>query len=82
MGVLAPGCAGDVAAFRYDPPAPIRAENLAAHWQLGIASLPAAHVVVAGEPVLLDGRILRIDEEETMEGARAAAERLHQAFYR
>jgi len=82
MGVLAPGCAGDIAAFRYDPPSPIRAENLAAHWQLGIASLPAAHLVVAGEPVLVDGRILRIDEEETMEGARAAAERLHQAFYR
>ncbi|MFH1681287.1 MAG: amidohydrolase family protein [Candidatus Eisenbacteria bacterium] len=81
MGALAPGYAGDVVAYRYDPPAPIRPESVAAHWQLGIASLPAEHVVVGGEPVLVDRRFLKIDEEEVLERARECAERLRKAFH-
>ncbi len=80
-GSIAPGFAGDVVAYAYRPPTPIRPENVAAHWMLGISESPVTHVVVSGEPVLVEGTFVRVDEEEILDRTRAAADRLRNAFH-
>jgi cytosine/adenosine deaminase-related metal-dependent hydrolase len=82
MGAIAPGFVGDVVAHAYRAPTPIRPENVAAHWQLGIAESPVTDVFVAGEAVLRGGAFVRVDEDEILAGARRAAECLREAFYK
>jgi putative selenium metabolism protein SsnA len=81
FGELAPGFAGDVVARRYRAPTPLRPASVAAHWLLGLSTAPVSDVIVAGEPVLIDGKNVRVDEREILERCRWAADRIWNAFH-
>lgn len=63
LGAIEPGCAGDLALFRYDAPTPLAPETLAGHLLFGIARTPAAATVVAGRVVQQGGRMVGMDED-------------------
>jgi cytosine/adenosine deaminase-related metal-dependent hydrolase len=73
LGRLQPGGPGDAVVLDYAAPTPIGPQQLAGHWIFGLSSAQVRHVVVAGEPVLVDGRPTRLDPEElTLEAQRSA----------
>ena len=71
LGEIAPGSAGDLAIFRYEPPTPLTADSFGGHLLFGIARAPVAATVVAGRVVQRDGRIEGIDEERILAECRA-----------
>ncbi|HYG72074.1 MAG TPA: amidohydrolase family protein [Actinomycetota bacterium] len=76
LGRLEAGAPADAVILGYDAPSPISAENLASHWLYGISASDVRDVVVAGEVVVRDRHLLRIDEPSSGQKSRAAAERL------
>jgi putative selenium metabolism protein SsnA len=76
LGRLVDGAPADVVVLDYVPPTPIGPQQLAGHWMFGLGGARVRHVVVAGEPVWVDGRSTRLDPEELSLGARRSARRL------
>jgi putative selenium metabolism protein SsnA len=76
LGRLEPGAPGDVVVLDYTAPTPIGPQELAGHWIFGLSSARVRHVVVAGEPVLVDGHLTRLDEMELTLESRRSARRL------
>jgi len=76
LGRLAAGAAADFAIWDYDPPEPLEPETAAAHWLGGLGARHAREVYVAGRPVVLEGRVIRVAPERLGAGAREAARRL------
>lgn len=76
LGHIEPGAPADLVVLGYPAVTPLDASTLAAHWLFGIGAASVRDVVVAGEPVVRDGRLVRLDPQALATDARAGATRL------
>jgi putative selenium metabolism protein SsnA len=76
IGRIVPGAPADLAVLDYVPPTPLTAENVAGHWLFGIEARHVRDVLVAGDAVVADRRLVRADEDEIAADAKVAAARL------
>jgi cytosine/adenosine deaminase-related metal-dependent hydrolase len=76
LGTVRAGAPADLVVLEYEPPTPLEADNLAGHWVFGLTSRLVRDVVVAGEPVVRDRRLVRADLHEIRALAREQATRL------
>jgi putative selenium metabolism protein SsnA len=76
LGRLVPGAPADAVVLRYPAVTPVDASTLAAHWLFGIGAGSVRDVVVAGERVVADGRLVRVDADAVAAEARDGATRL------
>jgi putative selenium metabolism protein SsnA len=76
LGVLEPGAPADLVVLDYATPAPLDEGSLAGHWVFGLSSRTVRDVMVAGEWVVLDRRLTRVDQGELAASARDRAARL------
>jgi putative selenium metabolism protein SsnA len=76
LGTLDQGAPADLIVLDYPAPAPVRNESFAGHWVFGLGSRHVRDVMVAGEWVVRDRRLLGVDQDELAADARAQAERL------
>ncbi len=65
LGRVEPGAPADLAVLRYD-----------GHWVFGLDARQVRDVLVAGELVVADGRLVRVDQDELAAKAAAGAARL------
>jgi putative selenium metabolism protein SsnA len=73
LGTLEPGAPADLVVLAYDPPTPLDAENLPGHWVFGLSSRMVRDVLVGGQEVVRDGRLVRTDEAELRAASREGA---------
>jgi putative selenium metabolism protein SsnA len=76
LGTLAPGAPADLVVLDYAAPTPLRQSTLAGHWIFGLSSRTVRDVMVAGEWVVRDRRVVLADQDELVASACAQAERL------
>ncbi len=76
LGTLEPGAPADLAVLDYAAPAPLSAGSFAGHWIFGLSARTVRDVMVAGEWVVVDRRLTRLDQQELAAGALDQAERL------
>jgi len=76
LGRLEAGAPADLVVLEYPQVTPLDAATLAAHWLFGIGSGSVRDVFVAGDPVVSDGRPVRVDQAAVAAEARAGAGRL------
>jgi putative selenium metabolism protein SsnA len=76
LGTIVPGAPADLVVLDYEAPAPLDGGNLAGHWVFGLGSRLVRDVIVAGEPVVRDRRLTRVDQEELSLKAAIDAKRL------
>jgi putative selenium metabolism protein SsnA len=76
LGTISPGAPADLAVLGYEPPTPLEAGNLAGHWMFGFAAGDIRDVLVAGELVVADGRLTRVDQDKLAADAAVEAARL------
>jgi putative selenium metabolism protein SsnA len=72
LGSVAPGAPADLVVLDAGVPAPLSGDNLAGHWVFGTSSRAVRDVVVAGEVVVRDRRLTKLDQDEI--AAKAAVE--------
>jgi cytosine/adenosine deaminase-related metal-dependent hydrolase len=65
--------AGDAVVLEYDPPTPLEADNLAGHLLFGIGAVHVRDVFVAGESVVRDRALVKVDQEALRARARTRA---------
>jgi cytosine/adenosine deaminase-related metal-dependent hydrolase len=75
LGHLEPGAPADLAVLRYPAVTPVETGTLAAHWLFGLGAGAVRDVLVAGEPVVRDGRLTRLDQDLLAADSREAARR-------
>ncbi len=80
LGRLAPGHWADMAVIRYWSPTPMDATNLGGHLLFGIARAPVDSVYLAGEAVVEDGKLTRLDQQELFARARETARKVWERF--
>lgn len=80
VGRLEPGAAADLIVLDYYPPTPLTPENLPWHLQFGITAGLVRTVVVAGRAVMVDRRVVGLDEVEVAAEARKVAEATWERF--
>jgi cytosine/adenosine deaminase-related metal-dependent hydrolase len=73
LGRIEPGAPADLVVLDYDPPTPLDADNLAAHWVFGLSATHVRDVVVDGSVVVRDRRLVRRGEGDPRAIAQAAA---------
>ncbi len=61
LGRIEPGAPADLVVLEYEPPTPLSAENLGGHWVFGLSARRVRDVLVAGEEVVRDRRLVRTD---------------------
>jgi len=76
LGRIAPGAPADLTVLQYVPPTPLQEENVAGHWLFGLSARFVRDVLVAGELVVADRRLVRVDQEAVAAAAAREAERL------
>jgi putative selenium metabolism protein SsnA len=76
LGTIAPGAPADAVVLDYLAPAPLAGGNLAGHWVFGLGSRAVRDVIVAGETVVRDRRLTRLDQQELSRKAAVDAKRL------
>jgi cytosine/adenosine deaminase-related metal-dependent hydrolase len=76
LGRIETGAPADLVVLDYTPPAPLNAGSFPGHWVFGLGSRSVRDVMVAGEWVVLDRRLTRVDEQELAARARVQAEQL------
>jgi putative selenium metabolism protein SsnA len=76
LGRIEPGAPADLVVLGYLAVTPVDASTLAAHWLFGIGAASVRDVIVAGEPVVREGRLVRLDPQALAAQTRAAATRL------
>ncbi len=76
LGHLEAGAPADLVVLRYPAVTPLDASTLAAHWLFGVRTGAVRDVIVGGEPVVRDGRPVRIDADALAAEARDGAARL------
>jgi putative selenium metabolism protein SsnA len=76
LGTLEPGAPADLVVLDYPAPAPLGDSSFAGHWVFALSSRNVRDVMVAGEWVVRDRRLVEIDEYELALRACAEARRL------
>lgn len=76
LGRLVPGSPADAVVLRYPAITPVDASTLAAHWLFGFGAGSVRDVIVAGDLVVRDGRLVRVDPDALAAGTRDGATRL------
>jgi cytosine/adenosine deaminase-related metal-dependent hydrolase len=76
LGRVALGAPADLVVLDYNPPTPLDSASLAGHWIFGITSARVRDVMVAGDIVVRDRRLTRVDEHALAATARQQSERL------
>ena len=76
LGRIEPGAPADLVVLSYEPPTPLSAENLAAHWAFGLSARHVRDVMVAGDIVVRDRRLTRMPDAELRARCREGAELL------
>jgi putative selenium metabolism protein SsnA len=76
LGQLVPGAPADLVVLDYAPPAPLHDGSFPGHWVFGLSSRTVRDVMVAGEWVVRDRRLTRVDAEELAAEACTQADRL------
>ena len=76
LGTLSPGAPADLVVLDYVPPAPFDGTNLAGHWIFGLSSRCVRDVMVAGEWVVRNRRLARVDQDALAADASRSAARL------
>lgn len=76
LGTIEVGAPADLVVLDYATPAPLHAGSFPGHWVFGLGSRTVRDVLVAGEWVVLDRRLTRMDEHELAANARVQADRL------
>jgi putative selenium metabolism protein SsnA len=82
FGKLDAGAPADLVVLEYDPPTPLTADNLGGHLLFGIDRSHVQHVLVAGEWVVRDRRIARLDAGVVRARARQSAASLWERMAR
>jgi putative selenium metabolism protein SsnA len=78
LGRIVPGAPADLVVLDYPAPAPLDANSVAGHWIYALGARHVRDVIVAGRPVLRDGRSTLVDEDARFAEARVQATRLWQ----
>jgi len=73
LGSITPGAPADVVVLDYDAPAPLETSNVAGHWVFGLGSRAVRDVIVAGEVVVRDRKLTKVDQRELTRTAAAEA---------
>jgi len=76
LGRIEPGAPADLALVDYRPATEFSDRTLLAHLVSGLMRAPVSGVMVAGEVVMDDGRLVTVDENEVVARAREAAARV------
>jgi putative selenium metabolism protein SsnA len=76
FGTIAPGVPADLVVLDYPAPTPLVEDNVAGHWVFGIESRHVRDVLVGGELVVADGRLVRVDQDKLATDGAADATRL------
>ncbi|MEZ4439001.1 MAG: amidohydrolase family protein [Polyangiaceae bacterium] len=76
FGRLDVGCPADFVVLDYDAATPVHAGSLPWHLAFGLSARHVRHVVVAGEVVVRDRALTRVDARALQAETRAGAERL------
>ncbi len=76
MGTVAPGAPADLVVLDYASPTPLSPTNLPGHWIFGIEARDVRDVLVAGDLVVTDGRLTRVDQDKLAADAATQADRL------
>ena len=76
LGRIEPGAPADLTVLAYATPTPWHEGNVAGHWVFGLSGRYVRDVVVAGELVLADRRLTRVDQDHLLVEARRQADRL------
>lgn len=76
LGTLVPGAPADLVVLDYDAPTPLDAATVAGHWIFGLGSRFVRDVMVAGEWVVLDRKLIRADVPRLAHDARRETQRL------
>lgn len=76
VGWLVEGSEADLVVLEYAPPTPITHETFPGHWTFGLSARHVRDVMVAGEWVVMDRRLTRVDQDEVAAKAREAAQQL------
>jgi cytosine/adenosine deaminase-related metal-dependent hydrolase len=76
LGTLEPGAPADLVVLDYGPPAPLDAGSLPGHWLFGLSARDVRDVMVAGEWVVRDRRLVHMEYDRIVAEARAEARRL------
>lgn len=76
LGRIESGAPADLAVLEYDVVTPFDDANVAGHWLFGLGSHHVRDVMVAGEMVVADRLLTRLDQDEVAAFAREQAERL------
>ena len=72
LGSIVPGAPADLVVLEYEPPAPLDAGSLPGHWVFGLSSRNVRDVLVGGDVVVRDRRLVNVDQAEL--AAKAAVE--------
>ena len=80
LGTISVGAPADLVVLDYSAPTPLDASNLAAHWMFGMSSAAVTDVIVAGEVVVRDRILTRVDEADIDRCARRQARALWARF--
>ena len=76
LGTLIPTAPADLVVLDYVPPTPLDETNLAGHWIFGLSSRCVRDVMVAGEWVVRNRRLARVDQDALAADASQSAARL------
>ena len=76
LGTLEQGAPADLVVLDYPAPAPVTDASFAGHWIFALSSRHVRDVMVAGEWVVSDRRLTRIDQDALAAEACAQAQRL------
>ena len=80
LGRIEPGAPADLVVLDAPVPTPMTAENLAGHWMFGFASRAVRDVVVGGELVVRERRLVKVDQDELAAEATEVARRLWERY--
>jgi putative selenium metabolism protein SsnA len=76
LGTIEVGAPADLVVLEYDHGTPLSPDNVAAHWVFGLGAHHVRDVMVAGELVVADRVLTRVDQDEVVATTREQAVRL------
>jgi cytosine/adenosine deaminase-related metal-dependent hydrolase len=78
LGKIERGAPADLVVLDYEAPGPVDAGSLAGHWFFGLSARNVRDVIVAGDLVVADRRLTRVDQLKVVADATDVAQRLWQ----